>query len=134
MIVSGPELRPYFELKCGPTDDKASFVGRWENDRLLGVMATFNFSGHDAEIGWAGEPGWISRRFLKVMYQYWFEQLGLRRITGRIDADNQTPMEQCQRLGFVKEGVMREASKDGKDVFIFGLLKKDCPKYTRNDS
>lgn len=132
MIVTGDELRPYFEAGAGPTDANASFIGRWENDRLLGVMATFNWSGHDAEVGWVGEPGWLTRGFLKMMRAYWFDQLKLHRITGRIDCDNATPIKQCQRLGFVYEGTLREASKEGKDVLIYGLLARDCPSFTRN--
>lgn len=131
MIVSGDELRPFFEAGAGPTSKSASFVGRWENDRLLGVVATFNLSGHDAEVGWVGEKGWLTRGFVKLVLAYWFDQLGLRRVTGRIDCDNAASIKQCQRLGFQREGTLRAASKEGKDVNIYGLLKEDCPNWGR---
>jgi hypothetical protein len=42
MIVSGPELRPYFEDKAESVAADAQFIGRWEGDKLLGVFANMD--------------------------------------------------------------------------------------------
>lgn len=127
MIVDGPELRPYFEAKVGDRlPERAYFLGRWEHDRLLGVVAVWHLGAGDAEVGWAGERGWLSRGFLRVVFAYLWNQLNLRRVTGRIHDNNADAIEASQRLGFVCEGRLRQARPDGGDVLIYGLLREEC--------
>jgi RimJ/RimL family protein N-acetyltransferase len=125
MLVSGPYLRAYFEGNVAPIPEDAQFIGKLGDNGLVGVVAVWNFHGRDIEMGWAGEPGWLSRSFIRLVLRYVFEQLGCTRITGRIDVSNDVALEQSQRLGFVVEGRMREAGDDG-DVLIVGLLKREC--------
>lgn len=127
-LVTGEELRPYFEQAAGPVSPKAQFLGSWDG-RLRGVVAVWNYGGHDAEVGWAGEPGWLSRGFLRLVFAYLFGQLNLRRVTGRIASDNAVALAQAPRLGFVKEGTLRCGSARG-DVIVFGMLREEC-RYGR---
>ena len=39
MIVTGDQLRSYYELSGYVADPDAQFIGRWEGERLLGVVA-----------------------------------------------------------------------------------------------
>lgn len=126
MVISGPELRAYFEGNVAPVPADAQFIGKLGPDGLVGVVAVWNFHGRDIEMGWAGEPGWLSRSFIRLIFTYVFEQLGCNRITGRIDVSNTVALEQSKRLGWVVEGRMREAGDDGDDVLIIGLLRREC--------
>lgn len=125
MYVSGEHLRAYFEGNAGAINEDACFIGRMVNSELAGVVAVWNFTGQDAEVGWAGEPGWLTRGLLRLVFEYLFDQLGLARVTGRIDADNATARQQTERLGFVHEGTLRGAGTDGQDVLIYGLLRTE---------
>lgn len=125
MIVTGEQLRSYYELSGYQADPDTAFIGRWENDRLLGVAAIWNYDGTGCEGGWFGEPGWLSRSFLKAVFSFVFGQLNCQRITGRIDDDNDAAIEATERLGFVVEGRLRHAHPGG-DVLIYGLLKSEC--------
>ena len=125
MIVTGDQLRAYYELSGYVADPDAQFIGRWEGERLLGVVAVWNFDGHGCEAGWFGEPGWLSRGFLRFVFGCIFGQWGCQRITGRIDDSNVVAVEQSKRLGFVLEGTLRQAHPGG-DVLIFGMLKSEC--------
>ena len=129
MIVTGPELRRYFEGNVSEISDDAQFIGRIDGESLLGVVAVWNWDGHGCEAGWAGEPGWLSRGFLRFVFAYIFGQMGCHRVTGRIDASDLVCLEQARRLGFVREGLLREAAADGQDILIFGLLKTECKWY-----
>lgn len=130
MLVTGPELRPYFEGRADRVAENAQFIGRWGNDKLLGCVAVWNYDSVNCEAGWAGDAGWLSRGFLRLIFAYIFDQLGCSRISGRIAADNLVAQEASARLGFQVEGRMRCALKDGQDILIVGMLRSDC-KFLR---
>lgn len=123
-LVEGPHLRPYFEAQAGAVGENAVFLGQW-TDHLAGVVAVWNYSGRDAEVGWVGERGWLTRGFLRLAFAYLFGQLGLRRVTSRIASSNAVALAQAPRLGFVQEGRLREGVADA-DVLIFGMLREEC--------
>lgn len=59
---------------------------------------------------------------------YLFRSLQLRRATAIIPSDAQTGINLAKRLGFLQEGIMRDATiRDGKyiDLEVFGLLRED---------
>lgn len=62
--------------------------------------------------------------FLNLLYDYIFKQLGCVRVTALIDASNETAIKQAERVGFKREGCLRDGAEDG-DVYLYGMLKKD---------
>lgn len=68
----------------------------------------------------------LSRKFLRAIYYYPFLQLKVKRITALIDKRNTASRELVEHDGYVKEGCLREASPNGDDVIVYGLLRKDC--------
>lgn len=65
--------------------------------------------------------------FLEMM-GFCFDRLKLRRMTAIIASDCQTAIRLVQRLGFVREGVMREALKRNDhlfDVECYGILREE---------
>jgi hypothetical protein len=62
------------------------------------------------------------------MMGFLFDQLQLRRMTAVIADDCRTAIKLVQRLGFVREGVMRHALKRNDtlfDVEIYGILREE---------
>ena len=49
----------------------------------------------------------------------------MRRITTTVTADNSTAIDMNERLGFKREGTLREYM-DGKNTEIFGMLVSEC--------
>lgn len=43
-----------------------------------------------------------------------------------IAVDNSKSIDAARRLGFVCEGRLREASDNGKDMWIYSMLKNEC--------
>jgi len=66
----------------------------------------------------------IWRERLDYIAYYPFELIGVNRVTAHVKADNNKGITIVKEIGFKYEGTMREAL-DGKDVHIFGLLKRD---------
>ena len=130
MLITDESLRPYFEDVLGETTDKARFIGRIENDKVIGVAAVFNYDGHTCEVGWTGEKGWINRSILIFLTDYIYKQLGCVRATALIQANNPHAAKQAEKIGFVREGCLREGAPSG-DVWVYGMLKEEF-RYGRS--
>ena len=127
MLVSNPGLRGYLESKLKTTlTADAIFLGRLKDDgSIWGVVGYDNFSQWDCEIFMAGEPGWVSMSFMKATFAYPFTQLGLERVTGRIDANDKKALDIDMRFGFKVEGRLRNALGN-RDIIIVGMLRHEC--------
>lgn len=66
---------------------------------------------------------------LDAAVDYAFRQLGLRRLTAAINADNVRSLRLNKRIGFSDEAILREAGSDGQDLVIRVLWRGN---YTRN--
>lgn len=124
MLLTDDSLRPYFEDVLGETSEQARFIGREENGHILGVAAVWNYDGRSCEAGWCGDKGWMTFGFLTLLHDYIFNQLKCVRVTALIDASNEVAIKQAERVGFVREGCLRQGAEDG-DVYLYGMLKKD---------
>ena len=78
------------------------------------------------------EPG-TGRLLGEAALKYAFEELGLHKLCGQALGFNKRSIRFHERLGFTREGVLREQHCDGEryhDVICFGLLAADWK--TRN--
>jgi [ribosomal protein S5]-alanine N-acetyltransferase len=85
-----------------------------------------------AEIGYMlGRSHWgkgLAREAVTLAIDYAFGPLGLRRLEADIDPRNLASEKFLERLGFQKEGYLRERWQVGgeiSDTALFGLLKRD---------
>jgi len=145
-------LRPYMEWidgTAGPEDSRA-FIRRalqrmadetelhwgiWCEGRFagtIGTAGTFDYNNKKAEFGY-----WISEEFQgcglvtaarRAFLAYLFETLGLHRAELRIRTINARSRAVAERLGFILEGVHRQAAlHDGAagDMACYGLLREE---------
>lgn len=103
-------------------------IGLEEDGELLAVVVYNLYSGADIAMHIAAVPGrrWMTREFLRVAFRYPFVQLGCRRVSGYVPASNADALRFDLHLGFVREGLMREALVTGEDVVVLGMLKREC--------
>ncbi len=87
-----------------------------------------------AELGYAlGRVHWgrgVMREALCALLGSAFASMGLRRIEAEIDPRNVASARLIQRLGFTKEGLLRQrwvTKGESKDVEIYGLLRSEWP-------
>jgi len=115
--------RAYLEAKLGVTlHPDAQFIA---NVEPYGVAAFERYTGDDIEMHYGGEPGFLTRKFIRSIAIYVFRQLGCNRLTGRVPAFRPKGAEMALRIGFTHEGTLRQAI-NGEDVLIFGMLKEEC--------
>ena len=71
-------------------------------------------------------PKWCSKSVLKYIFTTCFEALNCKRANVLVSKDNHKSLSLCERLGFKKEGLLRQYRENGDDCYIMGMLKKEC--------
>ena len=109
-------------------------VIRRSDGRFLGSCALFHFNGHNhcAEVGYAlGREYWghgFNHEALAAVLDHAFTALHLHRIEAELDPRNAASIRALERLGFVREGVLRERCIVGNEVsdsLMMGLLASE---------
>jgi RimJ/RimL family protein N-acetyltransferase len=111
-------------------------IARLDDDRLIGTCTLFGLDlpNGRAEIGyalrhdhWGG--GWAYEALTQVCTHV-FDVLKLRRLEADVDPRNPRSLQLLQRLGFVREGLLRErweVAGELQDSVVLGLLQRDRP-------
>jgi ribosomal-protein-serine acetyltransferase len=109
-------------------------LGIFRGDELIGSIGfvEFDWISRKTEIGYwidkAEEGKGVISRACRRLITYAFEDLGMNRIEIRCSAENMRSAAVPERLGFTKEGVLRQAEfRNGKlhDFNIYALLAED---------
>lgn len=75
---------------------------------------------------WAVGHGWLSKRTIRELLGYPFNQLNCHRATALIARGNKPSREMVERIGWRLEGKMRRGFDTRQDLLIYGLLKSEC--------
>src|SRR5258705_3436097 len=109
-------------------------ITRSGDDQLLGHVSLFSFSEQNgrAEIGYGlAREHWgkgFMNEALTAVVDYGFGPLGLRRIEADTDPRNLASLRALERLGFTREGLLRERWQVGdeiSDTALLGLLARE---------
>lgn len=68
----------------------------------------------------------INRAFIEAAFKYPFLQLNCARVTVMVALGNDASHEFVTRLGFQREGRLREWYEDGQDGIVYGMLRREC--------
>jgi ribosomal-protein-alanine N-acetyltransferase len=107
-------------------------IAHHDDDALIGTASLHAFMPEQAraEIGYTLHPAHWGRGLasdaVRLALRHAFEDLGLRRIEADTDPRNTGSCRLLERLGFVREGLLRERwLVDGElqDTAIYGLLR-----------
>ena len=102
-------------------------------DTLIGTVTLFNLdqSQGRAEIGYAQAQAYWGQGYiheaLQALLSYAFEEMKLRRLEADVDPRNTASIKTLERLGFEREGYLRERWHVGgeiQDALFYGLLKR----------
>ena len=78
------------------------------------------------------KPTKLLSELLDHAFLYAFKTCKLRRLTGLVEANNGKSLKIIKHLGFVEEGVMREAGTDGQDIIVLVLWPESYRKGKLN--
>lgn len=98
-----------------------------DGEMIAGVLYE-GFTGHNIWMHVAAKPGrkWLNREFLKVCFEYPFNDLGCRRVSGWVEDSNIEAKRFDEHLGFKQEARLRGAARDGGDVCLYVMWREDC--------
>src|SRR5690606_21454494 len=109
-------------------------IAECDSDRLFGSTTLFAINREQgrAEIGYALRASHWGRGYaqeaLRMVLGHAFDTLGLRRIEADIDPRNAESCKLVERMGFVREGLLRDrwcVACEISDSAIYGLLASD---------
>lgn len=109
-------------------------ITRPADDRMLGHLSLFNFNEQSgrAEIGYGlAHQHWgqgFMHEALTAVIDHAFGPLGLRRLEADIDPRNLASLRALERLGFTREGLLRERWQVGDEIsdsVLVGLLARE---------
>ena len=112
--------------------------GMFQNDRVIGSIGfvSFDWVSKRTEIGYwiakAEEGKGIVTRSCRILVKYAFDDLEMNRIEIRCASGNKRSANIPERLGFLKEGVLRQCElRNGQlhDFNIYGLLASDRKRF-----
>lgn len=67
-----------------------------------------------------------------LLLQYAFEELGLMRVQIRTDAENEASQRAIERIGFVKEGFLRNekirSTGKPRDTYLYSMIDSEWPE------
>lgn len=108
--------------------DQVRWIAGWSDAGPVFVVIYSRFSDRNCELTIAtdGTRRWATRKALKAIFTVPFRQWGLRRVSFIVRADNQASIDLCQRLGAVREGVVRKTFPGDVDGVVLGMLAEEC--------
>lgn len=140
---SRPPMRELAEARASVERSRGFFparsglkwiVTRAAEDRMLGHLSLFNFREPSdcAEIGYGlARRHWgqgLMHEALVAVVDYAFGPLGLRRLEADVDPRNTASIRSLERLGFAREGLLRERWQVGDEIsdsLLVGLLARE---------
>lgn len=114
--------------KMGQDEFKNARAIGFANSRgLIAVVVLHDMSPPNVFLSWAATSVyWMNRRNLWVIYNWIFNQNKCERVTGLVERNNKRARKIDEGLGMRLEGVIRKASPSGRDLMVYGLLRREA--------
>lgn len=103
-------------------------IGLEKDGELVAGALYEGYNGHNVWAHLASAPGgqWLNRDFLRYGFHYPFNEMGVRRISGYVEARNTASRRLSEHAGFREEARLQGAASDGGDVILYVMWRDDC--------
>jgi RimJ/RimL family protein N-acetyltransferase len=108
---------------------RGTAIGRLKDGKLIAGVLYEDFNGANVVCHIRGEPDWATREYLGVIYDYPFNQIGVRRITVPVCSTNKKCITLVTHMGFTLESELVGATRLG-NMLLFRMFKEEC-KYLK---
>lgn len=118
-------IREFYGLQRG---DGQQALGLETDGELVAGVVFDDWTVHNIFMHVASKPGvnWLTREFLRLAYDYPFNQLGCSRVSAWVEDSNIRSKKFCEHLGYSKEATLFGAARDGGNVHIYRMRKEEC--------
>jgi hypothetical protein len=104
----------------------AKCIGLVEDGKVIAGVMYEAYNGANVSMHVAGEGRrWLTRDFLWICFDYPFNQLGVKRVTGVVPSSNADARRFDEHLGFVYEATLKDAYPGG-DLIIYSMHRDQC--------
>lgn len=98
----------------------------WSGKKLLAIVVYSAYTGINCEMSVAAKSkNWARKDIISVLLKYPFDQLGCQRITLLVRENNKPVIRLAERVGFIREGCLRQFHDDGTNCIVLGMLKSE---------
>jgi len=128
-IVSDPARVWAFVSKQIPVPIIAGMkgLGLERNGELVAGVLYEGWNGVNIWMHVALAPGKLpTMEYIRYCFYYPFVELGCKRVSGAVDANNRAARKFDEHLGFRQEAVLRGAAADGGDVILYVMRREEC--------
>lgn len=112
------------ELDMVWTPENSSTIGWIENGEIVNGVWYEDFNGKSVTCHIVLKKP-LNRRYLAIIFDYPFIQLGVSKIIGPVKSNNQKAIDFDKKLGFKEEARLLDAFPDA-DLIFFVMNKEDC--------
>jgi RimJ/RimL family protein N-acetyltransferase len=105
----------------------ATAIGNERDGELMGGVTFDGYNGASVcmHVASNGSRRWLTRGFLRVVFLYAFEQLGVRKVIALVPSDNEAALKFDRHVGFVDEAKIADAHPGG-DILILSMTRQQC--------
>ena len=141
-VKNKKDLLGYFDYCLSAKSNKALYpfiILKKDSQKPIGItmFGNIDFNNKRLEIGWS----WIAQKFQgtgingickKLLLDFCFNQLNLRRVEFKIDIKNIKSQKAVEKLGAVKEGMLRDYNiqsyGESKGTYVYSILAQQWNK------
>lgn len=98
------------------------------NVRCVCVYHDFRENSMEMTIA-ADTPRWATRGNIRAFLHYPFMQQGVSHVRAVVHQKNHRSRKLVKGFGFKLEGVLRHAAKDGKNLMLYGMIRKEANRW-----
>jgi RimJ/RimL family protein N-acetyltransferase len=103
-------------------------IGLKKDGKLIAACIFEGYNGQNVWVHLAAVPTkrWMTRRYVRECFGYAFDALGVKRLSGYVNASNVDSSRICEHFGFKREATLIGAAYDGGDVHSYVMWREDC--------
>jgi RimJ/RimL family protein N-acetyltransferase len=126
MLINEQSLKDWAIKHNMPVTDDAHYIGQVINNEIRAVVVYCGFFGKSCmiHVGSVGQH-WMTKSFLKKVFDYPFNTLKLKVIIGTVAGSNEKSLKLSRHLGFKDVAIISDAHDDG-DLVILEMRPKHC--------
>jgi RimJ/RimL family protein N-acetyltransferase len=100
-------------------------IGTLHDGVLIGGVVFDDFNGANVLMHVAGEGPWVTKQLLYTVFNFAFNTLNVKRITGLVSSKAKHVQKFDEHVGFWLESTLKDAHPDG-DLLVYCMRRQDC--------